>query len=81
MLSEFIQQFGHEAWPNIAHVYACRKENEKVFEWLELACENRDPSLLEILNYPEFANLHEDTRWNVFIEKLGLPVGYGFSGG
>ncbi len=78
LLKEFIEKYGDEGWPNIAHIYASRKENDKTFEWLELAFENRDPSLLEILNYPEFKNVHDDPRWNPFIDKLGLSDDHGF---
>lgn len=77
-LSEFIDKFKDEGWPNIAHIYACRKQSDEVFKWLELAYENRDPSLLEILNYPEFTNVHQDPRWTDFINKLGLPADHGF---
>ncbi len=78
-LATFIEQFGAEGWPNIAHVYACRGEKEEAFKWLELALENKDASLMEILNYPEFKIMHDDERWNAFIEKLNLPSNEGFS--
>jgi TolB-like protein len=78
LLEELISTYGNELWPNIAHVYAFRGEKDNAFKWLELAYENKDVSLLEILNYPEFESLWGDPRWNAFIDKLGLPDDHGF---
>src|SRR5699024_10647071 len=68
LLDQFIADL---AWPNIADVYAFRGEKDEAFKWLELALENGDSSLLEILNYPSMQNLWGDLRWNKFINKLG----------
>lgn len=78
-LNDFIEEFGDEGWPNIAHIYACRGEKDNAFKWLDLAHENNDASLFEILNYPEFKILKTDPRWNIFIKKLNLPSHEGFS--
>ena len=78
LLDQLISDWGDSAWPNIASVYAYRGENDEAFEWLELAFDNKDGALLEILNYPEFENLWGDPRWNLFINKLGLPNDHGF---
>ena len=78
LLQELIEKWGHNAWPNIAHVYAHRKNKDEAFKWLDMAFKNKDASLLEILNYPEMKNLWGDPRWNQFINKLGLPKDHGF---
>jgi len=78
LLKQLVEDWGHDSWPNIAHVYAYRHEKDEAFKWLDKAYENRDGSLLEILNYPEFENLWGDPRWNAFIDKLGLPKDHGF---
>ena len=78
LLKQFVTDWGHDSWPNIAHVYAYRGEKDNAFKWLELAYDNKDASLLEILNYPEMENLWGDPRWNKFINKLGLPKDHGF---
>jgi len=78
LLQQLVDEFGHDSWPNIAHVYAYRGETDAAFKWLELAFDNKDYSLLEILNYPEFKSLYGDPRWNAFINKLGLPKDHGF---
>lgn len=78
LLKELVETYGGDSWPNIASVYAFRKEKDEAFKWLDLAYEQRDGSLLEILNYPEMENLWGDPRWNKFIDKLGLPKDHGF---
>ncbi|MGM5469853.1 TPR end-of-group domain-containing protein [Flavobacteriaceae bacterium LMO-SS05] len=77
-LKQLIKGWGDSAWPNIASVYAFRGERDAAFKWLEKAYENRDGTILEILNYPEMENLWGDPRWNAFINKLGLPKDHGF---
>ncbi|RXJ52485.1 tetratricopeptide repeat protein [Gelidibacter gilvus] len=78
LLEKLIADWGNLAWPNIADVYALRGEKDEAFKWLELAFDNKDISLLEILNYPSMKNLWGDSRWNTFINKLGLPKDHGF---
>ena len=78
LLERLITDWGTVAWPNIADVYAFREEKNEAFKWLELAYEERDPALLEILNYPAMQNLWGDVRWNKFIQKLKLPKDHGF---
>jgi adenylate cyclase len=78
LLQSFLDEFGENSQPNIAHVYAFRGEIDNAFKWLEISYDIRDQSLLEILNYPEFENLWGDPRWNTFINKLGLPEDHGF---
>ncbi len=78
LLTQFVAEYGEIAWPNIAHVYAFRGEKDEAFKWLDLALENKDSSLLDILNFPEMKNLWGDPRWNKLIDKLGLPEDHGF---
>ena len=78
LLQKLIGNWGEIAWPNIAYVYAFRGEKDKAFEWLEIAYEKKDASLLQILSFPEMKNLWGDPRWNKFIEKLGLPADHEF---
>jgi len=78
LLKQFVKDWAHDSWPNIASVYAFRGERDEAFKWLDKAFENRDGSILEILNYPEMENLWGDSRWNAFLDKLGLPKDHGF---
>src|SRR5690606_12275342 len=57
LLDQLIADWGAVAWPNVAYVYAFRGEKNEAFKWLELAFENKDSSLLEILNFPHMENL------------------------
>ena len=78
MFQQLIEEYGDVAQPNIASMYAFRDEVDLAFRWLELSYEVKDPTLQEILNFPEFKNLHGDPRWNEFINKLGLPRDHGY---
>lgn len=78
LLDQLVKDWGDAAWPNIASVYAYMGEKDEAFKWLDLAYDNNDGALLEILNYTEFENLWGDPRWNAFINKLGLPKDHGF---
>ena len=78
LLDELVEKWGHDSWPNIADVYAFRNEIDEAFKWLDLAFDNKDASILELLSYPSFKNLWGDPRWNAFINKLGLPDDHSF---
>lgn len=78
LLDKLVKDWGHDSWPNIAHVYAFRNEKDNAFNWLEQSFEMRDSSLFGWLSNPAFKNLHGDPRWNAFINKLGLPENHGF---
>ncbi len=57
----------------IAEVYAYRGEVDKAFEWLERAYRQRDGGLPDFLKLDRLlASLHDDPRWPVFLEKMGL---------
>ncbi|HZS18432.1 MAG TPA: tetratricopeptide repeat protein [Candidatus Udaeobacter sp.] len=57
----------------IAEVYAVRGENDKAFEWLQIALENHDTGMLNLLVDPLLRGLRDDPRYNKFLAKLGLP--------
>ena len=56
----------------IAEVYSWRKETDRAFSWLEAALQYRDPGLSNLLSDRTLANLHGDTRWEPFLNKVGL---------
>ncbi|WP_394336285.1 hypothetical protein [Arenibacter echinorum] len=60
-------------------MYACWGEKDKAIIWLELALDNRDASLLEILNESQFKSLFGDPPWNPFSNKVGLPKDHDFN--
>jgi hypothetical protein len=57
----------------IAQVYAYRGEIDLAFDWLDKAYASRDGSLADMLNSKAFAILHDDPRWEAFLDKMGLP--------
>jgi len=57
---------------SVALLYAWRGENDEAFEWLEMAFEQRIPSLSYILMNPVLARLKDDPRYPIFLEKMGL---------
>ncbi len=57
---------------NIAYVYAARGDADRAFEWLEIAVENEDPGLSDIVAEPFFAKIHDDPRWPPFLRKRGM---------
>ncbi len=70
-LADFIEQ--HPDGPfQTAELYAYRGEIDQAFEWLEIAYDQRDSGLHEMLNDPFLANLADDDRWLLFLEKMGL---------
>jgi len=56
----------------VAMAYAYRGEIDKAFEWLDRGYSS-DESGPTILYDPLFTNIHDDPRWERFLDKLGLP--------
>jgi len=72
-LNEIIDKWGAIAAYQVAEVYAFRGEIDLAFNWLDQAYDSRDNGLPFMLLDPRFANLHDDPRWEPFLEKMGLP--------
>jgi adenylate cyclase len=64
----------HQEWfaYQIASVYAYRNEADEAFFWLDRCYEIHD-ALSEMLVDPLLMNLHDDLRWEPFLDKMGLP--------
>ncbi|MDH3273978.1 MAG: tetratricopeptide repeat protein [Gammaproteobacteria bacterium] len=56
----------------IASIYAFRNEVDKAFFWLE-RCYDIHDAVNEMLVDPLLRNLHDDPRWEPFLDKMGLP--------
>ena len=70
--SEFLNtsaQFGPFAK---AQIYAWRGENDDAFKSLEIAFEQHNLALANILLWDAFHHLEADPRYAIFLEKLGL---------
>ncbi len=71
-LSEAVEKY-HE-WDafQIAEIYAFRGENDKAFEWLEIAYNQRDGGLAQIIGDPLLRNIVKDPRYDSFMKKMNL---------
>jgi len=72
-LHELIENWAAVMAYQVAEVYAFRDEIDHAFDWLEQAYDNRDGGLTYMLVNPLLANLHDDPRWEAFLDKMGLP--------
>ena len=63
----------YEGSYQVAQVYAFRGEIDNAFDGLDVAYRNRDPSMTSLLVTPLLANLHDDPRWELWLDKMGLP--------
>jgi TolB-like protein/Flp pilus assembly protein TadD len=70
-LRELIEGYEQFAAYNIAYIFAFRGEADLAFEWLRKAVQYRDPGLSHIMINPLFANIHDDPRWQPFLESIG----------
>ena len=73
-LQDLVKDYGDVAAYQIAQVYALRREDAKVFEWLERARTTHDPGVGNTLIDPLVMRYKHDPRLAEFCEKVGLPV-------
>jgi Tfp pilus assembly protein PilF len=55
----------------IATVYASLGENDKAFEWLEKACEERYEGMVYIKTHPNLNPIRTDPRFVELLKKIG----------
>jgi tetratricopeptide (TPR) repeat protein len=72
-LQTFIECCEAIAAYNIAEIFAFRGDINSAFEWLESSYDNRDSGMSLMLGDPLLVNLHDDPRWEPFLDKMGLP--------
>ncbi len=72
-LQELIDEHAEGSAYQIAVAYAFRGEIDHAFYWLEQAYDIRDSGLTSILITRWLSNLHDDPRWEPFLNKIGLP--------
>jgi len=62
-----------EDWAfGIVLAYAWHGDLDKAFEWLDIAFEQKDGFMTQLIFNPWLANLHDDPRWEPILEKMGL---------
>lgn len=65
--------FADGGFYQIAAVHAWRGDIDEAFEWLQRSKESREAGLIFIRPDPFYNSLHDDPRWPVFLDSLGLP--------
>jgi hypothetical protein len=72
-LDQFIEK--NQSWGAflIATIYAWNKDADTAFKWLDRAYAQHDALMSSLLKEPLFTNLHDDPRWQVLVDKMGLP--------
>ena len=73
LLEQLIDRYSEFGASNIAEIYAYRGEINNAFEWLDIAYELPEKTLLFNLNFSSFSNLYNDPRWDAFIARMKLP--------
>jgi TolB-like protein/class 3 adenylate cyclase len=71
-LQELIEKDAASAAYQIALGYAYRGDMDLAFEWLERAYVQRDPGLGMMKLSKPLWKMHDDPRWQPFLEKMGL---------
>jgi len=67
-----ISRYGHILPYQAAEVYAWRGDRDKAFEWLDRAYELHDASFIYYKFDPLLRSLHDDSRYGVLLNKIGL---------
>jgi TolB-like protein/Tfp pilus assembly protein PilF len=62
-----------DKWPSeIAHVYAWTGNHDAAFEWLDKAVGMNEGGITNSRRIPWLKPLHDDPRWQVYLEKIGI---------
>ena len=69
---QIIELYPEEMAFQIAEIYAFTSKINLAFLWLDKAYEYRDIGLNEFLIDPDLENLHDDPRWELLKQKMGL---------
>ncbi len=56
----------------VALTYSWHGDTDKAFEWLDIAFEQKDAYLSQLIYNPWLAPLHDDPRWEKILDKIGL---------
>ena len=73
-MQQLITEYGDVAAYQIAQVYALRREDNAVFEWLQKAQDTHDPGVGNTLVDPLLMRYKHDPRLAAFCAKVGLPT-------
>jgi len=73
-LDELIRTHGHDKAFLIGAVYAWRGENDRAFQWLDRAYEQRNIELSRIKADPVLFQIRADPRYRALLQKMNLPL-------
>lgn len=45
-------------------------DKQRALEWLERACRQHNPDLIELTREPSFAGLHSDAKFRELVERI-----------
>ena len=68
----FIEQYGQVWFYQTAVIYAYRNKADAAFEWLDRGYEEHDAGMVLLRGDPFLAKIHDDSRWNILLDKMGL---------
>jgi len=68
MIDEYSQTWAF----GIVLTYAWHGDLDKAFEWLDIAFEQKDSYMTQLIFNPWLASLHDDPRWEVILDRMGL---------
>jgi TolB-like protein/lipoprotein NlpI len=71
-LQSVIDKYSEYYALNIAEVYGALGDEDQAFAWLQKAIEVEDTGLMEARVLPGLTALHDDPRWEPFLESAGL---------
>jgi len=73
-IRELVEKYPDAMDYYIAEVYGYAGDNDRAFEWMERARQQRDTALCWILGTPAYKKISLDPRWPEFLKKLGHAV-------
>ncbi len=59
---------------NLARVFAAARDCDRTFEWLERACDERNPDLIELRAEPVFDTVRADPRFPALLRRVAWRV-------
>lgn len=71
-LQAMIEAYTHEGPFQIAEIHGHRGQIDEAFHWLDIALDEHDNGLNELLVSPSLTALHGDPRWAAYVKKMGL---------
>jgi len=72
-MQQYLIDKGSDRWANtIAMNFAWHGDLDTAFKWLDVAYDQRDTYMSNLIFNPWMANLHDDPRWEKILDKMGL---------